>query len=396
MLLAAGAAIAQETEIGEECTIGVACGRTTADGRPLLWKNRDTSRRDNVVLALDDGRIPYFGLCDAGRPEAVWGGANAAGFCIVNAVSRDLPGGSDQGPGNGGFMKLALQQCASIAEFEDLLRQTNGGGRRTRANFAVVDAHGGAACFEAGHRSYRRFDAADADGGVLVRTNFAVSGGGKAGRERHARAQALVAAAAARPLTTHFVLQQILRDLAPPPSAAPGRDGALDARETIHRQNTVAGLVLHAVRPGDDPGWTAMWALLGPPLFTVAVPLFPASGAVPTIVAGEPRSRLGDAARRLADAHYEVGQDGDPDLEGEPELAGPLRWLLVDRASRVRRAILFAEADILARHDEALANWRRADRPSPVHLRRYQEAMAKLALQRVASLADEPAPALGK
>ena len=71
---------------------------------------RAALRRDgNAVLALDDGRIPYFGLCDAGRPEAVWGGANAAGFCIVNAVSRDLPGGSEQGPGNGGFIKLALQ-----------------------------------------------------------------------------------------------------------------------------------------------------------------------------------------------------------------------------------------------------------------------------------------------
>jgi len=381
---------AQEPIDADECTVGVACGRATADGRPLLWKNRDAHRPDNVVMALADGRIPYFALCDAGKAEAVWGGANAAGFGIVNAVSRDLAGGNDAGPGNGGFMKRALQECETVVQFEELLRQTNEGGRRTRANFGVIDAHGGAAFFEAGHRSYQRFDAADGESGVLVRTNFAQSGDGKVGRERCARAADLVALPTGKPLTTHFVLQQLLRDLQPPASAERGEAGHLDTRETICRQNTVAALVVHGVRKGDDPGWTAMWALLGPPLFTVAVPLFPAAGDLPPAIAGTPRSAICDAARALAEAHYETpsGVDGAADAEPEVEQAGPLRWLRTDRLAPTRRAILFAEVDIMARHEEALANWRTQSKPSPVHLRRYQEAMVKLAFERVASLAD--------
>ncbi len=380
----------QEPDLGDECTVGVACGKATADGRPLLWKNRDAPRRDNVVMALADGAIPYFALCDAGNAGVVWGGANTAGFCIVNAVSRDLAGGNDAGPANGAFMKRALQQCETVAQFEELLRQTNDGGRRTRANFGVIDAHGGAAFFEAGHRAYRRFDAADSEGGVLVRTNFASSADGKVGRDRCARATELVALEAAKPLTTTFVLQQLLRDLQPPASAERGEAGRLDTRETICRQNTVAGLVVHGVAKGDDPGWTTMWALLGPPLFTVAVPLFPAAGDLPATIAGTPRSAICDAARALADAHYEepVVVDGAAEAEPEVEQAGALRWLRTDRLAPVRRAILFAEVDIMARHEEALANWRTQPKPSPVHLRRYQEAMEKLARERVASLAD--------
>jgi hypothetical protein len=393
LLLLAGAARAQEPA-DDECTVGVAAGKATADGRPLLWKNRDTHQRDNVVLALADGRLPYFALCDAGRNDVVWGGANLAGFCILNAVSRDLPDGNREGPANGAFMKRALQECESVAQFEALLTATNDNGRRTRANFGVIDAFGEAAFFEAGHASFRRFDAASEASGVLVRTNFATSANGERGRERCVRAGELLRQANAKPLTTRFLLQQLLRDLQPPPSAAKGDKGRLDARETIHRQNTVAGLVLHGVARGDDPKWTVMWALLGPPLFTVAVPLFPAAGAVPADVAGAPRSPLCDAARRLADAHYETAAASGAEAadEGEAEVAGALRWLRADRVAPVRRTILFAEADILARHDEALANWRQGGKPPPKQMRLYQDAMAKLALQHVRDLADQHAP----
>ena len=114
---AAASWVDADGESGEECTIGVACGRATADGRPLLWKNRDAQKHDNVVTAFQDGKTPYLGLCDAGAKGSVWGGANAAGFCILNSVSRDLPQGSTKGPGNGSFMKLALQRCTTVADF---------------------------------------------------------------------------------------------------------------------------------------------------------------------------------------------------------------------------------------------------------------------------------------
>ena len=106
--VSAAVAVAQEP-VADECTVGVACGKATADGRPLLWKNRDARQRDNVVMALADGKVPYFALCDAGSAASVWGGANVAGFCVVTAVARDLPEGPAEGPDNGAFCKLALQ-----------------------------------------------------------------------------------------------------------------------------------------------------------------------------------------------------------------------------------------------------------------------------------------------
>jgi hypothetical protein len=380
---------------GEECTIGVAVGRATADGRPLLWKNRDAHERDNVVMPLADGKIPYFALANAGDAKVVWGGANVAGFCIVNSVSRDLPQGNDQGPGNGAFMKLALQTCATLAEFEALLQSTNANGRRTRASFAIIDAQGGAAIFEAGHASFTRFDASASDTGVLVRTNFATTTDGGRGKERHARAEEILKTPAARELTVRFLLQQLLRDLKAPPSAQKGERGRLDTRETIHRQNTVAALVLQGVKPGEDAKWTTMWTVLGQPVFGIALPLFPAAGVLPMAVAGDPKSSLCEASGKLAAAFYVV--DGPvaeapaavAEEAAEADVAGELRWLRTDAMAVVRRTVLFAEADVMARHAEAMENWHKAGpQPVPAALRAFQEAMAKLALRQLQDLVE--------
>lgn len=385
---------AQDREHGEECTVGVACGRATADGRPLLWKNRDARQRDNVVMALADGRIPYFALCDAGKVDVVWGGANLAGFCILNAVSRDLPEGGKAGPGNGAFMKLALQSCENVEQFEALLKQTDATGRRTRANFGVVDAAGAAAFFEAGPTSFQRFDAAAEATGLLVRTNFAATGGGDRGRDRFTRAAALLALPAARPLTPRFLLQQMLRDVQAPPGAAAGGAGRLDTRETIHRQNTVAALVLHGVQKGEDPRWTTMWTILGQPLFGVAVPLLPVAGTVPAQLAGDPRSAVCDLSRRLAEAFYvDTDAAASDDEAAEGEVAGTLRWLRTDTMPVVRRAVLFAEAEILGHHEEVFAAWRKAGPvPQPAAARAFQEAMARRVLRTLTELADRHAP----
>ena len=389
--------LAQEPEApDEECTIGVASGKATADGRPLLWKNRDSHHRDNVVMALaDGGKHAYFALCDAGKPEFVWGGANGKGFAVVNAVARDLPQGADQGPGNGGFMKRALQQCATVAEFEQLLRDTNDNGRRTRANFAVVDAHGAAAIFEAGHRTYTRFDAAAGKGGLLLRTNFAVTGSGERGKERCERATALCNSAAALPLTPRFLLQQLLRDVQPPANAAKGAPGLLDVRETIHRQTTVAALVVHGVKSGEDPSLLTMWSLLGQPLFTVAVPLWPAAGTVPRELSGTPRSDLCEASCRLQDAMYDSAPSAAEAGEeaAEAEASGPIRWLRSEPMAHVRRALLFHEAKVLGDYESSFARFRAAGKAPPAVLRAAQEGIARDALKWVREQADQHAAA---
>lgn len=382
---------APRPSVGDECTIGVASGKATEDGRPLLWKSRDATVFDQVVLSLRDGAIPYFALCDAGNAAAVAGGANQKGFAIVNAIAGDLPTG-EQGPDNQGLMKQALQECATVADFAALLQRTGETGRRTQGSFAVIDAGGEAAVFEVTGREAARYDAGDLP---LVRTNFTLGGGGQVGRERSTRAELLCGAPQARPLSTRFLLQQFVRDLEPPKSALAGPRDRLDCRQTLHRQSTVAALVVRGVKPAEDAGWTTMWACLGQPLFTPAVPLLPAAGALPRVVEGDPKSRICDLAQQVAARCYEPGPSTAVAAPGDT-VSGPLKWLRVDVIPLIRRTVVFTEAELLARYEEAIAFWQKAAAaPRPAQLREFQQVMARLVVERLEELA-RPEPAQPK
>jgi hypothetical protein len=143
----------------EECTVGVAIGKATNDGRPIMWKNRDTTVLDNEINYFTDGRFKYMALVSAGYPNMAWAGVNEIGFCIMNSASNDhmnsasndQKGHSTTGLGNGVIMKEALQNCVTVNDFEELLEKTNVTGRTTFSNFGVIDAFGGAAIFETGN-----------------------------------------------------------------------------------------------------------------------------------------------------------------------------------------------------------------------------------------------------
>ncbi|MBM3310618.1 MAG: hypothetical protein FJY80_03820, partial [Candidatus Aminicenantes bacterium] len=144
------------------CTIAVISGRVTADGRPLLWKNRDVSSQDNLLRFLGGGRHAFVGLVEPGPVEKVWAGLNDAGLAIVNAVSTDLEGTSESE--NGAFIKRVLEECATVREVEFLLAATNGA-RRTMANFGVIDGRGEGAVFEAGNARFAKYDPASSPAG---------------------------------------------------------------------------------------------------------------------------------------------------------------------------------------------------------------------------------------
>jgi hypothetical protein len=172
-------------------------------------------------------------------------------------------------------------------------------------------------------------------------------------------------------------------------------------RETIHRQTTVAALVLHGVKPGEDGGWTTMWTVLGQPLFAPAVPLWPAARGVPKLMAGAPKSELCSAARALADLFYEAdgaaagesggggnadggnggGAAGGEGEGGEAEVAGAIRWLRTEGLQPVREGVLAEEKSAMQRWSEAMAMWRRGgDKPDAAELRRCQDLAAERAL----------------
>lgn len=282
--------------VTQACTTAVISGRVTANGRPLLWKNRDTStNRHNEVAHFDEGPIGFVAVVNADERSMVWMGVNDAGFAIENSLSNDLTKGrQSSGPGNGTLMKRALATCRTVGDFKQLLAQTDSDGRQTRANYGVIDAEGGAAIFEAGPFENVVFDANDpkvAPDGYLVRSNFSTTARNLPGSptadlpadlysgERYCRAKVILDGQ--RNITAPFLLRNLCRDLADPTGApylgsVNHPDGELPAElntdKTISRTTTVSAVVIEGVRAEEDPRSTTMWTMLGDPKFSIAVP----------------------------------------------------------------------------------------------------------------------------
>lgn len=164
------------------CTAVIASGKVTADGRPFIFKNRDSSDgTNNSLLTLHGTKYQYVGVVNyssSSSPTSVWYGHNEAGFAILNTVSYYFNSPTSKAnTGAGALMKKALGQCATVDEFEALLQQTQAQTSPVTlsTNFAVMDTLGNVAFFETSNTSYTKFDANDktvAPNGYLVRTNY--------------------------------------------------------------------------------------------------------------------------------------------------------------------------------------------------------------------------------
>ena len=159
------------------CTTFLISGKYTAAGRPMLFKNRDTDQMQNSLAYFTDGKYKYIGLVDGTKDwnKAIWGGYNEAGFAIINtaAYNNNLGDTTKFMDQEGVVMKLALQTCQSLSDFEKLL-ETLPKPMGVDANFGVIDASGGAAYYETGNRDFKKYDANDpaiAPNGLLIRTN---------------------------------------------------------------------------------------------------------------------------------------------------------------------------------------------------------------------------------
>ena len=133
------------------CTSAIVTAKMTANGRPLLWKHRDTSDLNNVVERITpDAGFAYIGLFNASdslRLEA-WMGCNTEGFAIMNTASYNLKADTVKHMDREGLvMSEALRLCSTVDDFEQLLL-TMPKPLGVEANFGVIDAHRGAAYFE--------------------------------------------------------------------------------------------------------------------------------------------------------------------------------------------------------------------------------------------------------
>ena len=165
------------------CTSAIISGQLTSSGKPILWKNRDTSTIDNKVeyIAPENvGEYAFVALFNSNdrKCEQAWIGINQVGFAIMNTASYNLK--DDNVPASkmdreGYVMAHALKHCRTVDDFAILLEQLPKP-LGVEANFGVIDEDGNGAYFECNNHDYTRFDLNDAPDGVLVRTNYSHSG----------------------------------------------------------------------------------------------------------------------------------------------------------------------------------------------------------------------------
>ena len=305
----------------EECTIGVASGIATQDGRPMVWKTRDYIQElDNLVRYNNSMDHSFIYSVGAGSTSARMG-VNEHGLAIVNSTSSDLPDGSDSGLLNGGLIKEGLGTCLTIEEFQDLLDETNIIGRRTNGNFAIIDSTGAAALFEVGEKVYWRYDASDDPKGYILRTNFAVNGGGSTGKERLIRSVKLVSDFHSGDSLNHkSILRYQMRDFSdlssdpfPIPSDAgyAGKPhGYIETNWSICRNSSVSATVITGILPGEFPELSTMWTILGQPATSIALPYWPI-GYPPHHADGVITSLLCDVSLQIKAQLFDYASDAD-------------------------------------------------------------------------------------
>ncbi len=274
---------------GEPCTTAIISGKITPDGRPLLWKNRDTDNLNNKLMYFREGNLDYIGLVNSNDSNGneIWIGMNNAGFAIMNSVAANL-GLYDTvkyKDKEGIIMKLALRECTTVDDFEKLLNTLNKP-FGVETNFGVIDAYGNAAYFETHHWGYVKFDVNESPDGYLIRTNFAFSGVEDKGQgyERYLIEEELFKDAYNKGnLTLQFILQDAARclkhgltkvDLKKQCSFNPDDDIFVNFADFIPRYSTSASVVIQGVRKGDNPDKMIMWTILGFPPCSVVYPVF--------------------------------------------------------------------------------------------------------------------------
>ena len=373
----------------DECTTAVITGAATADGNPILWKNRDTDTLSNKVVLVREKPYDYLAVVNARETSGriVWGGLNAAGFAIINSVAYNVPQGTGESTDHeGNVMADALRTCATADDFERYLAANLGPGLGCQTNFCVIDANGGAAIFETHNHGYQRLNAADSLGKCLLNTNFSRSGtpDDGAGYLRFDRETELFRTVPAGKLTHDFILQTAARDLGhtllrhPAPAEwkklPADRPEWIHANHTIDRASTACAIVVHGVKKGEDPRTATLWVILGEPVCSIAVPLWVAAGDTPAELRdGDDAPISREAARLKARLRPLKGRDRWEYLdlsrldnrEGTGWLPGELE---------LERGILEETARLLRGH------------PGPARLAEFEKATAArvlAALQRI-------------
>jgi hypothetical protein len=356
----------------EACTTAVLSGKSTVDGRPLLLKHRDSDFIQNKLMYFNDGKYNYIGLVNSEDNDGkeVWSGANSAGFAIMNAASYNLNDNDttklkDQ---EGIIMKAALQNCASVSDFERLLdKWTKPMG--VEANFGVIDAQGGAAYYETTNFGYTKIDVADpavAPDGYLIRTNYSTTGTTDEGYGyiRYTTAKSLLKTGKEKnQLSYRYLLQDVSRslkhsllnlNLGNKPYPSQDKEHLVHFQDYIPRHSSVATMVVQGVLKGENVDLTTIWTILGFPLCSVVVPTWVAGGIdLPTLLITDESGNapICTMALKLKERCFPISR-------GSGWKYLNLTALVSDQNNGILQVLQPIENTLIALTEKNLSNWR--------------------------------------
>ena len=274
------------------CTTAIFCGKVTQDGRPIIWKNRDSSFEQNRVEYVSAGgavKYSFIYLSNSAPTAEAWSGVNSAGFSIMNSVSYNIRKEGDTTPGNqmdkeGFVMYNALATCETLQEFEKMLEDLPKP-MGIEANFGVIDAYGGAAYYEVNNFTWQKYDVNDTPEGYIIRSNYSFSGreGEGQGYVRYYNARKIIEdhLEEGKKVDTRFVMDSLSRNYYQSElgfNPVSRGFGYYVDKDFIPRRSTVSVTIIQGVNPGDDRSLTVMWCALGYPAVSQIVPLMVCAG----------------------------------------------------------------------------------------------------------------------
>ena len=166
------------------CTSAIVTAQRSSEGVPLLWKHRDNVNFTNTrVDYVTGGRYAYTAIVPNNKnyKKGVYAGINEVGLGVMTTATKNLPTATEEAYNacprerlKMGASRAALCECATLDEFEDILRNTKRR-RGSCSNLGIADATGAVAYFEIWDLGYRRYDATNRPDGFDVRSNFSHS-----------------------------------------------------------------------------------------------------------------------------------------------------------------------------------------------------------------------------
>ena len=277
------------------CTSAIITGKLTKDGKPLLWKHRDTGELNNRIEYFKGPKYTFLALVNSPDSGGIaWTGTNNVGFSIMNTASYNLRDANDgvddkEMDREGELMFKALGECRTIEDFEKFLKKYKKP-FGVEGNFGVIDAEGGAAYFEVNNTRWEKIDVNDpkiAPQGYLVYTNHSYTGRLNEGMGyiRYTAADTRIKNLIAQggDITPRWIFNNLSRCFYHPVLDMDLKEAELGGgwfidQDFIPRRITSASVVIKGVKKGEDPLNTVMWTILGYPPASIAVPLFVKAG----------------------------------------------------------------------------------------------------------------------